>query len=379
MKARLPFAGEAHEMSTVNAAVLRARRARQAAVEWAAEHTPDAHVAAPEWVQERAMFVVALVAQPGACEPVGELWVTGDGDVASHADPCVVGERLNTCQSVAQNGHTSAGAPRFADVQSSVVLGDAAEVLPTLPVDAAQLVFTSPPYFNAMPEYFETSDYDSYLAFVVDVIAKCHAVLSEGRFLVLNTSPVIVRRAHRQAQSRRYAIPFDLHPRVVDLGFDFIDDVCWVKPEGSALGRNKRFAGTRKPLTYKTTPVVEYLMVYRKRTDKLIDWNVHQHPDPSQVVASLVGDGYERTNVWQMNPSTHPQHPATFPDELAQKVIRYYSFVGDLVLDPFAGTGTTARAAATLGRRFTMIERSPDYHRLMMADEEIATAMDASL
>jgi len=127
------------------------------------------------------------------------------------------------------------------------------------------------------------------------------------------------------------------------------------------LGRGRRFAADRNPLQYKPVPVTEYLLVYRKSTDKLIDWNIRHHADPDAVQSSKIGDGYEATNLWKVHPSFSKAHPATFPLGLAERVVQYYSFKNDVVLDPFAGTGTTPRAAINLGRRFAMSEIDEKY------------------
>ena len=102
-----------------------------------------------------------------------------------------------------------------------------------------------------------------------------------------------------------------------------------------------------------------------RETDRLIDWNLRNHPDPSAVERSRILGEYERTNVWELTPASHKAHPAVFPDELVKRVISYYSFEGDSVLDPFAGTGTVGRVAATLGRRFILTENRSDYFEVM--------------
>ena len=140
-----------------------------------------------------------------------------------------------------------------------------------------------------------------------------------------------------------------------------------MKPEGAgwATGRGRRFAADRNPLQYKPVPVTEYVLVYRKHTDRLIDWNIRAHPKQELVEASKVADGYERTNIWHIKPSHDKQHPAIFPEELATKVIQYYSFVDDVVLDPFAGSGTVGLVATKLNRRFVLIDKEPKYVDLM--------------
>ncbi|MCI0524772.1 MAG: site-specific DNA-methyltransferase, partial [Acidobacteria bacterium] len=103
---------------------------------------------------------------------------------------------------------------------------------------------------------------------------------------------------------------------------------------------------------------------------KLIDWNIRAHPKPEIVKTSRIGEDYERTNIWRIKPAHDPRHPAIFPVELAKKVISYYSFKEDVVLDPFAGIGTTGKAAVILGRRFVLIEQNPDYVNVIRKEAE---------
>lgn len=256
---------------------------------------------------------------------------------------------------------------KLSSLINTIGFGDCGELLEEMPAESVDLIFTSPPYFNARPEYSEFEEYESYLLKLRQVIRKCHRVLSEGRFFVINISPVLLRRASRNQASKRIAVPFDLHRIFIEEGYDFIDDIIWLKPEGAgwATGRGRRFAADRNPLQYKTVPVTEYVLVYRKHTDLLIDWHIRNHPDQEVVKASKIADGYERTNVWKINPVTNSKHPAAFPVELAEKVITYYSFKGDVVLDPFAGSGTVGLAAASLDRRFVLFESNFNYIELI--------------
>ena len=237
--------------------------------------------------------------------------------------------------------------------------GDAVEALRRVPNDQIQLTFTSPPYYNAR-DYSIYPSYTHYLDFLVEVFSEVHRVTDEGRFLVVNTSPVIVPRAGRQHESHRYAIPFDLHPRLTALGWRFIDDIIWEKPAGAAKPRNSGFNVHRQPLTYKANAVTEYVMVYRKQSPRLIDWNLRQYPKTVRD-QSRVPDDYEATNVWRLDPATDRVHSAVFPQSLCERVIRYYSMIGDLVLDPFAGSGTLGVAARTLQRDFLLLEINDEY------------------
>jgi DNA modification methylase len=252
---------------------------------------------------------------------------------------------------------------RRSPLANTVLAGDSELTLRTLPSASVDLVFTSPPYFNARPDYGDFVDYDAYLDKMRVVLRECGRLLAEGRFLVINTAPVLLRRASRSQSSRRLAVPFDLHRILGEEGFDFVDDIIWEKPEGAgwATGRGRRFAADRAPLQYKAVPVTEYVLVYRSHTDRLIDWNIRSHHDLDAVDRSRIDDDYERTNVWRIPPASRRDHPAVFPRALAERVIRYWSFEDDVVLDPFAGVGTVGIAAAGLRRRFVLSEVDPVY------------------
>ena len=240
-----------------------------------------------------------------------------------------------------------------------VVQGDVLETLKHVPNASVHLTFTSPPYYNAR-DYSIYSSYEKYLDFLEDVFSEVHRVTKEGRFFVLNTSPVIIPRAGRKYASRRYPVPFDIHARLANMGWEFIDDIIWAKPEKSAKNRVAGFEVNRKPLTYKANPRTEYVMVYRKKSYKLIDWNLRQY-SLADVGKSKVDDDFERSNVWDIAPVTDRVHSAVFPLRLCEQVVKLYSFVGDLVFDPFAGSGTLGRAAIQAGRYCFLTEIQDDY------------------
>src|SRR3989304_1144730 len=247
--------------------------------------------------------------------------------------------------------------------RNTVAHGDSEFVLREMAAGSVDLVFTSPPYYNARPEYSDYISYEDYLLKMRKIIQATHRVLNEGRFFVMNISPVLVRRNSRGEASKRIAVPFDIHKVFIDEGFDFIDDIIWVKPEGAgwATGRGRRFAADRNPLQYKAVPVTEYVLVYRKKTELLIDWHIRNHPQRQTVADSQIEDDYERTNIWRIQPATNSKPPAAFPTELAEKIIKYYSFKTDVVLDPFGGIGTVGEAATKLGRRFVLIDNEKKY------------------
>lgn len=244
-----------------------------------------------------------------------------------------------------------------------ILIGDALDRLHELSAGDVHLTFTSPPYFNAKdydaPEY---PTYEWYLSELAAVFKQVHHVTAPGRYLVVNTSPVLEPRPidGSSSQSTRRAIPFDLHVRLTAMGWEFVEDIIWRKPLASAGGRLR---GWKRhgflPLTYKPELVTEYVLAYRKPGRLAKD--VLAGYDARDRANSAMPAGFEPSNVWDIPPRSHPDHPAVFPRELAERVIQAYSFEGDTVLDPFAGTGTTLWAAEALGRRSIGIERNPDY------------------
>lgn len=257
--------------------------------------------------------------------------------------------------------------------------GDAGEILKGIESGSIQLTFTSPPYFNAR-EYAHYESYEGYLESLVKVFSEVWRVTGEGRFLVVNTSPVLVAREKRSKQSKRYAIPYDLHGRLTPLGWDFIDDIIWAKPEPSAKNRNGGFYQHRKPLAYKPNAVTEYLMVYRKHSEKLIDWNLRQYSEEVVQASKVVGE-YPSSNLWELSPSSDAVHSAVFPVALCERIVRLYSMIGDTVLDPYAGSGTVGVVARALGRRAVLVERDGRYvariqARLAGAGGQLALPLD---
>lgn len=250
-------------------------------------------------------------------------------------------------------------------LKNIVVNADVLETLSNVPDDSIHLTFTSPPYYNAR-DYSIYSSYDAYLTFLTDVFRETHRITKEGRFLIVNTSPIIIPRISRAHSSKRYPIPFDLHPHLMKMGWDFIDDIVWLKPEYSVKNRVGGFMQHRKPLGYKPNSLTEYLMVYRKETTRLLDWNMRSY-SPEVIEDSKVKDEYETTNVWKIDPTFDKIHSAVFPFELCKRVIQYYSYKNDLVFDPFGGSGTVGRTAKALGRYFFLTEKDPEYFQYMQS------------
>ncbi len=244
-------------------------------------------------------------------------------------------------------------------LKNIIVNGDVIDTLKLLDEESIHLTFTSPPYYNAR-DYSFYSSYQEYLEFLRSVFKETHRVTKNGRFLIVNTSPVIVPRVSRKHSSKRYPIPFDIHNFLMQDGWEFIDDIIWKKPETSVKNRIGGFIQHRKPLGYKPNCTTEYIMVYRKKTHDLLDWNIKQY-DKDIVERSKVHEEFETSNVWNIDPTFDKIHSAVFPKELCDRIIKYYSYVDDLVFDPFGGSGTFAESAINLNRSFFSTEINKNY------------------
>lgn len=228
-------------------------------------------------------------------------------------------------------------------------------------------IITSPPYYNAK-EYSHWDEYNDYLDFLTNVFTKCFRILKDGRMCCINISVVIQPREKRNDESKRIALPFHFVNLMEKIGFKFLEDIIWIKPEGSSKNRNGSFFQNRQPVQYKPNIVNEYIFVFQKPMNGLIDKIVRSYNGYIKE-NSLVKDKYERTNIWYINPETKSKHSAPFPIELSNRLVTYYSYIEDIILDPFVGSGTTAISCLKLNRNYIGFELDEKYFNL--ANERI--------
>ncbi|RME91809.1 MAG: site-specific DNA-methyltransferase [Verrucomicrobia bacterium] len=250
-----------------------------------------------------------------------------------------------------------------------------ARFLDHLRPNSVHLVLTSPPYWtlkkyrDAEGQLGHVADYEAFLAELDRVWAHCFRALVPGGRLICVVGDVCLSR--RKNGGRHMVVP--LHASIQEhcrrLGFDNLAPIIWHKIANAAYEVENGAGGfLGKP--YEPNAVIkndiEFILMERKPGG-------YRKPSLAERVLSIIStQDYQRwfQQIWEgpTGASTR-DHPAPFPLELAERLIRMFSFVGDTVLDPFLGTGTTTLAAARWGRNSIGCE--VDEHYLRMAEKRI--------
>ncbi|MEI0528861.1 site-specific DNA-methyltransferase [Brachyspira intermedia] len=244
----------------------------------------------------------------------------------------------------------------------TLLCGDNINTIKKIPDAEVQLIFTSPPYYNAR-EYSNYKSYKEYLNKMFLTLNECNRVLEDGRFIIINISPVITKRVGREFESIRYPIHFDFHNLLLKSNFYFVDEIQWIKPEVTVKNRNGGYQQTRMPLSYKPNCINESIMVYRKNSNFLLDKNIKKY---SKSLANDKNIPIDTSNCWYISPKSSRTHPAVFPEELCRKILTYYSFKYDTVLDPFAGIGTFGKVALEMERLPILCEINKKYYDIIL-------------
>lgn len=237
-----------------------------------------------------------------------------------------------------------------------IVIGDSRR-MKEVNDNSVNLIVTSPPYFNVkdygVQNIGSTNDYFEYLKMMQSVFDECYRVLSPGRYICVNISDVI-------SGQEKYPIPAQYVHLLQRAGFTYREDIIWKKPNG--VGANGDGAGKRfgvfvqhpYPMYYFPNSVFEHILVFRKGK---FDYKKVSEEDKQQAEIDLE-EAKTRwsSDIWEMHPETKNQynrdsHPAMFPEELPEAFIRLYTYPGEVVLDPFLGSGTTTKVAKQLGRK----------------------------
>jgi DNA modification methylase len=233
-------------------------------------------------------------------------------------------------------------------------------------VGKAHLILTSPPYWT-LKKYRDSSgqlghivDYDDFIEELDRVWQRCFDSLVVGGRLVCVVGDVCLSR--RKNEGRHTVVP--LHATIQEhcrkIGFDNLSPIIWHKIANAAYEVENGGGFLGKP--YEPNAVikndVEFILMQRK------PGGYRTPQDSARILSVISTKDYQKwfQQIWNgVTGASTKDHPAPYPVELAERLIRMFSFVGDTVLDPFMGTGTTALAASKWGRNSVNFEIDADY------------------
>lgn len=233
--------------------------------------------------------------------------------------------------------------------------------------ESVHLVVTSPPYWN-LKRYNENpdqlghiQDYEAFIGELEKVWRHVLRILVPGGRLVCVVGDVCVARRN----FGRHLV-FPLHADICvtcrRLGFDNLNPIVWHKIANASyeVSNGSKFLG--KP--YEPNAIIkndmEFILMQRKPGG-------YRQPTGEQRDASRISKeefGLWFQQIWNITGASTKHHPAPFPLELATRLVRMFSFTGDIVLDPFCGSGTTMVAALRTGRNSIGVEIDPEYCRM---------------
>lgn len=215
------------------------------------------------------------------------------------------------------------------------------------------LVVTSPPYFNAPFDYPGLfKDYDEYLQLLTDLAAQLKRKVAPGRIVAIVTDDMLVK-------ARKYPIVADTTRIFIDAGFQYRERITWLKPKGYVRisKRSGVLMAYPYPMYYYPDNIQESILILQNGPYQYEDRK--KMSKKKQILNKIDLSDYNRDdlylNIWQIT-NVLPKKGrletgiAAFPDEIARRLIRFYSHVGEIVLDPFLGSGTTMKVTHEMNR-----------------------------
>ena len=233
-----------------------------------------------------------------------------------------------------------------------LVIGDARK-MKELKDESVDLVVTSPPYWNLKDYGNGDSDkgYGQYIKEIEQVLIEVVRVLKTGRFACINVGTAVSNYEMKH-------IPSDVIDIMKKLGFIFRKEIIWYKPKGTQglwqRGTTKFLKKNPYPCGLNLNIMHEYILIFQKDGDPNIIFC-----ENDKLTEEFIKEVC--WSVWDMRVAYTKGHPAPFPDKLPERLIKLYTKDGELVLDPFGGSGTTMKVARDLNRKSIIYEINKKY------------------
>lgn len=255
------------------------------------------------------------------------------------------------------------------EIADAVIYNHDSSDMSMIPDESVNLIITSPPYWTLKDYDVEgqigkgSSSYDYYINELNKVWKECVRVLAPDGKICINIMPFLLTgKAARFERRETRLVLGDIERFMDSTGCMFQFGLyIWDKRK---IARFSSFGSYPYPPNIFSTYPYEWITVFSKEGKR--------KPVPKEIKekSKLTTEEWQKwaiNSIWEMQPAKAKAegHPAPFPKELPTRLIKLYSFWGDTILDPFAGTGTTLLAALELGRKSIGFELNPDYIKLI--------------
>jgi len=260
------------------------------------------------------------------------------------------------------------------DYLNKVLTGDCEEVLKNIPDDSVDLIFTSPPYADQRVETYGGIKPDQYVDWFMPKAAQFFRVLKPTGTFVLNIKERVV-----EGERHTYVIELILHMR--EQGWLWTEEFIWHKKNSYPgkwpnrfrdnwerliqFNKSKHFSMYQEEVMVPVGDWAKDRLANLSETDRIRDESKAGSGFGKNVSNWIGRDKVYPTNVIHMaTECSNKNHSATFPEELPSWFIKLFTKTGDVVLDPFVGSGSTAVASIQLGRNYIGIDLSQEYVKL---------------
>lgn len=254
------------------------------------------------------------------------------------------------------------------------IFAHSCETMTELADNSVALTVTSPPYWNAIDydrhaedksQHYRTrayangySDYNDYLDWLQRIFTEVLRVTKPGGLCAIVIGTVLLDGDH-------YPVPFDLVARLTRAGWSFHQDIIWHK---CTAGVKRAGVTIQKPYPgyYYPNIMTEYILVFRKPGDPIYKGRTEPEKEYAKYPINRLFTMDIANNIWHIAPVPPDllDHPCPFPEEIPYRLITMYSYPGEVVLDPFAGSGQTTKVARHLKRQFVGYETIAKYVEL---------------